>query len=87
MSSIIPFSYQEKEIRVIEDAVNRLREEIKAILCKNCKYWDVSCYECDHPDNRTHAEMQPHYRSVRRCGPLFGCIFFEEGNKGKDLGL
>ncbi len=55
------------------------------ILCKNCKYWDVSCYECDHPDNRTNAGMQPHYRSVRRCGPLFGCIFFETGDKGKNL--
>jgi len=54
---------------------------IKDQFCKYCKYWDLSSYECDFPINRMNDDRNPIYRVVRRCGPEFGCISFEYGNK------
>jgi len=52
-------------------------QKVKPNTCDTCFYWDVSCYECDHPKNRINDDSDPEYRIVRRCGPKFGCIFFK----------
>lgn len=51
-----------------------------SVICKNCRYWDISCRECDHPHNRAMRDTPDEF-SVRRCGPEFGCVNFERGNR------
>lgn len=53
-------------------------------MCCGCLHWDVSCYECNHPDNLKNCDIRsPEYRSIRRCGPKFGCIYFTNKQRSK----